>query len=410
MPSFSMPNPGPGEPNQDFSSVYPGIFGSKRKKKKAKEHPDLRPEPSARKLAYLALNLALYDTLGLLSRVLVRYPDPAAALTASLPELRALGFDEDRARRLGSRDLLEAAQKEFDRLAENGYSLVTLGDVEYPSCLREIFDPPCVLCCQGRPEVLEGPAVAVVGSRTPTPYGRAVAEKLAEDLASRGVVIVSGLARGIDSAAHWGALRGGRTVAVLGSGLKMIYPREHEKLGDRIAEAGAVVSEFPLETSPLPQNFPRRNRLISGLSRAVVVVEAAERSGALITAKFALEQDREVMAVPGNVTSDRSRGTNRLIKVGAKFVEGWEDVAEELQEPLRTNLLAQRQGETAPLPLLTDEEEAVRTKLRADALTPIDELLEGSSLSVSELLTVLLSLEIKGVVTQHPGKCYQRRL
>ena len=369
--------------------------------------PGLPPDPG--KLAALTLNLALSDSLALLSRVRVRYPDPAEALRAPLPELRALDFDEDRIRRFISPALRDEAQKEFDRLAEKGYSLVTFGDVEYPSLLREIFDPPCVLTCYGCLDVLEEPAVAVVGSRTPTPYGRAVAERLAEDLASRGVVIVSGLARGIDTAAHWGALRGGRTIAVLGSGLENMYPQEHEKLCDRIADGGAVLSEFPLATPPWPQNFPRRNRIISGLSRALLVVEAAEKSGSLISAKFALEQNREVMAVPGNITSDRSRGTNGLIKAGAKLVEGWEDIAEELPDPLREKLLSQREGETAPLPLLSDNEAAVWNRLKADSLTPIDELLEGSSLSISELLTVLLSLEIKGVVIQQAGKCYRRK-
>jgi len=366
-----------------------------------------RPE---KKLTYLELNLALYDNLALMSRVLARYPDPAEALAAPRAELRAIGFDEARARRLGSSGLRREAEKEFDRLEANGYSLVTLGDAEYPSLLREIFDPPCVLSFRGRADVLEGPAVAVVGSRTPTPYGRAVAERLAEDLASRGIVVVSGLARGIDAAAHGGALRGGRTIAVLGSGLKMIYPKEHEQLSARIAEAGAVVSEFPLETPPLAQNFPRRNRIISGLGLAAVVVEAAERSGSLISAGFALEHGREVMAVPGNVTSDRSRGTNRLIKEGAKLVEGWEDVAEEMPEPLRQCLLARPSGGTPPLPLLSDAEEAVWRRLRPDALTQMDDLLEGSSMSVSELLAILLSLEIKNLVAQHPGKAYRRRI
>jgi DNA processing protein len=365
--------------------------------------------PPPRKVSFLALNLALFDNLGLLAKTLARFSDPAEALTAPLPELRALGFDEERAARLTSPDLPREAEKEFDRLTKKGYSLVTFGDVEYPPLLREIFDPPCVLFCRGRPEVLEGPAVAVVGSRTPTPYGRAVAERLAEDLASRGLVIVSGLARGIDSAAHWGALKGGRTIAVLGSGLDVMYPQENDKLGEKVAETGAVVSEFPRPTLPLAQNFPRRNRIISGLCRALVVVEAAERSGSLISAKLALEQNRDVLAVPGNVTSDRSRGTNRLIKAGAKLVEGWEDVAEELPSPLREKLLAMRDGETEVLPLLTDDEAAVWNRLKPDAAIPVDELLEGSSMSVSELLTVLLGLEIKGVVIQHPGKSYQRR-
>jgi DNA processing protein len=237
-----------------------------------------------------------------------------------------------------------------------------------------------------------------------------VAERLAEDLASRGVVVVSGLAVGIDSSAHWGALKGGRTVAVLGSGLESLYPKENRKLMEKITERGAVVSEFPLGTEPFAGNFPRRNRIISGLAQAVVVVEAAEKSGSLITSGFALDQGRDVMAVPGNVTSDVSRGTNRLIKEGAKLIEDWEDIAEELPSPLREKLLAQKEGETQPLPLLNDEEAAVYKLMKTDELIHIDELLEQSSLSVSELLVLLLNLEIKGLITQSPGKCYQRRM
>ena len=383
------------------------MFGLSKAKSRAR--PEAGPLPDSGKIAALTINLALYDSLVLLSRVRGQYPDAGRALRATPPELRALGFDEDRIRRFTSSALRDKAREEFDRLSEKGYSLVTFGDVEYPSLLREIFDPPGVLYCYGRVEALEGPAVAVVGSRTPTPYGRAVAERLAEDLASRGVVVVSGLARGIDTAAHWGALKGGRTVAVLGSGLENMYPQEHEKLGDRIAESGAVVSEFPLATVPLPHNFPRRNRIISGLSRALVVVEAAENSGSLISAKLALEQNREVLAVPGNITSNRSRGANGLIKAGAKLVEGWEDIAEELPEPLCSKLLAERDGGAPPLPLLSDTEAAVWNLLTADSLTPIDDLLEKAALSISELLTVLLGLEIKGVVVQETGKRYRRK-
>ena len=291
-----------------------------------------------------------------------------------------------------------------------GYSLLTFEDGEYPACLREIGDPPCVLYYAGCAEVLQGPAVAIVGTRRPSPYGRAVAERLAEDLASRGVVVVSGLAVGIDSSAHWGALKGGQTVAVLGSGLESLYPKENRKLMEKITERGAVVSEFPLGTEPFAGNFPRRNRIISGLAQAVVVVEAAEKSGSLITSGFALDQGRDVMAVPGNVTSDVSRGTNRLIKEGAKLIEDWEDIAEELPSPLCEKLLAQKEGETQPLPLLNDEEAAVYKLLKTDEFIHIDELLERSSLSVSELLVLLLNLEIKGLITQSPGKCYQRRM
>ena len=361
-------------------------------------------------VSWLALNLALWDSLKLMGKALGRFSSPAEAFRASHFELLGLGFDEERAKRFKSPSLVSQADKEFDRLKKKGYSLVTFGDTEYPAYLREIFDPPCVLYCKGRLEMLQAPAVAIVGTRKPSPYGRAVAERLAEDLASRGVVVVSGLAVGIDSTAHWGALRGGQTIAVLGSGLENLYPKENRRLMDKIAENGTVVSEFPLDTEPFAGNFPRRNRIISGLAQAVVVVEAAEKSGSLITARFALDQDREVMAVPGNITSDLSRGANRLIKMGAKLVEGWEDVAEELPSPLRERLLAQREGETQPLPLMTDEETAVYRLLKTDELIHIDELSEQGRLSISELLVLLLNLEIKGLITQSPGKYYQRRM
>ena len=363
-----------------------------------------------RQIPWLALNLALGDNLRLLKTVLERFPRPSEALEASPSELAGLGLDADRAARLASPGLLEAAHKEFDRLKKKGYSLVTFEDNDYPVYLKEIFDPPPVLYCAGRAEALHGPAVAVVGSRSPTPYGRAVAERLAADLASRGIVIVSGLALGIDAIAHWGALDAGRTVAVLGSGFENVYPRQNRRLMDKIVESGAVVTEFPLDVAPLPPNFPRRNRVISGLSRAVVVVEAAEKSGSLHTAKFALEQNREVMAVPGNVTSDLSRGTNALIRGGAKLVAGWEDVAEELPSPLRESLLAERPGETRPLPLMTADEAAVFGLLKADEATPIDDLIEASGRSASELLVLLLDLELKGAVAATAGRRYLRRI
>ena len=363
-----------------------------------------------RRISWLALNLALWDSLKLLRTVLERFPHPSEALAASPAELAGMGFDPLHAARLASPGLRDEAHKEFDRLKKKGYSLVTFEDSDYPVYLKEIFDPPLVLACAGRTEALQGPAVAIVGSRTPTPYGRAVAERLAADLASRGIVIVSGLALGIDAIAHWGALGGGRTVAVLGSGFDEVYPKQNRRLMDKIAESGAAVPEFPLDIEPFQGNFPRRNRIISGLVQAVVVVEAAAKSGSLITAQFALEQGREVMAVPGPVTSDLSRGTNALIKGGAKLVGGWEDVAEELPSPLRESLLAQRPGETQPLPLLTEEEAAVFALLKPDAPTSIDDLTEACGRSVSELLVVLLNLELKGAATATAGRQYLRRL
>jgi DNA processing protein len=372
--------------------------------------PQFRETPDSSKTAYLALNLALSDRLDLLTRILARFPNPAEALRIPAGDWPNLGFSPAVAGRLSDPGLADRADKEFDRSRAKGYSLLTLGDVEYPSLLREIFDPPCVLYCAGRTDVLERPAVALVGSRRPTAYGRSVAGRLARDLAGRGVVLVSGLAIGIDAAGHEGALEGGKTVAVMGCGIDVPYPRSNRKLYDRIAASGAVISEFPLGTPPLGLNFPRRNRIISGLARALIVVEAAEKSGSLITAAFALEQGREVMAVPGNVTSEVSRGTNGLIKAGAKLVESWTDVAEELPGPLREDLLARRQDEAALRPVLSAEEIAVWDRLSPDAPVHVDVLRDETELSISELLTILLGLEIKGVVAAVPGKRYVRRM
>jgi DNA processing protein len=257
---------------------------------------------------------------------------------------------------------------------------------------------------------LKGPAVSVVGARKPSPYGRAVAERLARDLASRGLVIVSGLARGVDSIAHWGALEGGKTVAVLGSGLENIYPRENRALFEKIIEQGAVVSEFPPKSPPLGFHFPLRNRIISGLSYAVVVVEATKKSGSLISARLALEQNREVMAVPGNITSELSLGTNLLIQAGAKLVESWEDVVEELPSPLKEQLLNQKEEEMEERPSMSEQEKRVFEHLKPDSLTHVDELVDETEFSVSETLSFLLNLELKGLIYQRPGKYFQRRL
>jgi DNA processing protein len=277
--------------------------------------------------------------------------------------------------------------------------------------LREIFDPPFVLYCEGDAETLRDPAVAVVGARRPTPYGRAVAEKLAGDLAARGCIIASGLAAGIDACAHRGALRKGRTVAVLGSGLDRPYPRENRGLHREIAARGAVLSEFPLGTPPLAENFPVRNRIISGLALGLVVVEAARKSGSLITAKLALSQDREVMAVPGNVTSPLSEGPNGLIRDGARPVASWEDVAEGLPSPWREELLARRDAkEENSGASLSPDERRLLDGLPVDAALPIDDLAERTGLSVPVLLALLLGLELKGAVVQRPGKEFQRRM
>jgi len=225
----------------------------------------------------------------------------------------------------------------------------------------------------------------------------------------REMVVVSGLARGIDSAAHRGALRAGKTIAVLGSGLENIYPRENRKLFKSITKQGAVISEFPLDSPPLGLHFPIRNRIISGLSLALVVVEAARKSGSLISARLALEYNREVMAVPGNVTSELSKGTNWLLKSGAKPVETWQDVIEEFPSPLREKVLSKKEEKKKSSVSLTQEENELFALLKSDSLTHIDEILEKTNYSVSEVLSIMLSLELKGVVFQSPGKYFQRR-
>jgi DNA processing protein len=360
---------------------------------------------------WVALNIVLGAKLKEIKKILARFPDIRDLFYASAADLEALGLDEENATRLVSPGVLERAEKEIEKLHRKKYTILTLEDRDYPSFLRETFDPPCVLYCAGKVDVLGVLAVSIVGARKPTPYGRAVAEKLAFDLASRGMVIVSGLARGIDSVAHWGALRGGRTVAVMGSGLDVVYPKENRRLFEEILETGAVITEFPLGSSPLGYHFPMRNRIISGLSLAVVVIEATKRSGSLITARLALEQNREVMAVPGNTTSELSRGTNWLVKTGAKLVERWEDVAEELPSPAKDQLLAQAGEKTAQaLPSVNADEQKVLALLKTDELTPVDELVEQTEFSVSEILSLSLQLELKGYISQYSGKNFQRKI
>jgi DNA processing protein len=304
----------------------------------------------------------------------------------------------------------ERAGRELEKIRRKAYTLLTLEDPGYPEALKEIYDPPFVLYCAGRTEALTNPAVAIVGSRKPTAYGRMMAERLGDDLGSRGCIVVSGLARGIDSCAHSGALRSGRTVAVLGSGLDVCYPRENRRLFERIVEGGAVLSEFPLETPPLGHHFPIRNRVISGLSLGLVVVEAAERSGSLISAKFALDQGREVLAVPGSAFSGQSRGANGLLKAGAGLVESWEDVAEALPSPWRENLLAENgKKKENRRDSLDREERRLVDELSPETPVHIDDLAERTGHSIARLLALLLGLELKGWVVQHPGKYFLRR-
>lgn len=308
-----------------------------------------------------------------------------------------------------SGELLDRAGLEVEKLKGKEYTLLSFKDSGYPELLREIVEPPLVLYTYGQTEVLSLAGVAIVGSRHPTGYGRLLADRLADELAACGLVVISGLARGIDTLAHQGALRSGKTLAVLGSGLDRIYPKENRLLAEKIAAKGLVVSEFPLESEPLGFHFPLRNRVLSGLSLACLVVEAGLKSGALITAGLALDQGREVMAVPGPVTSELSRGTNFLIKHGAKLVEAAEDIVSELPFPWNEAALNRLTSRKQASPELTQQEKKVLEALPEKEVIHLDELSDKIHLPVSELLTVLLSLEMKETVVQEPGKFFRRR-
>lgn len=288
--------------------------------------------------------------------------------------------------------------KELSTLEKVGARLVTWDDEEYPPNLKQIYDPPPMLYLLGSLKPQDQRAVAVVGSRYPTSYGQMFAERIAMGLSQRGITVISGLARGIDSAAHQGALTaGGRTIGVLGCGIDIIYPPENRKLFDELAAQGAILSEFPLGTPPDSDHFPIRNRVISGISLGVVVVEATLRSGSLITARFALDQGREVFAVPGNADSARSAGANRLIREGAKLVTRAEDILEEISIPFQP-----APGEVPPQPKLTEEEIRVFSILGPQPIH-IDQVIALSGLSSPQVSALLLSLELAGHIKQLPG-------
>ncbi len=339
-----------------------------------------------------------------------------AVFRATLTELEATGIPAVSAQSLGTGRSLELAHEEQARASSTGIHLVALDDPAYPATLRQIYDPPLILYIQGSVEALSRPGVAVVGTRHPTPYGTGMAERLACDLAARGLVVFSGLARGVDSAAHRGAIAAkGKTVAVFGTGADVVYPKENRRLVEQLLSlGGAVISEFPLGTSPTPQNFPIRNRIISGISIGVLVIEAAEYSGTRITSRCALEQNREVFAVPGNVTNKNSWGPNTLIKQGAKLVATWEDVWEELPVEVRLTLEPKSPDEsnanqTASLfedDKLGPHEKKILAVLKSDEAMQLDEIIESlePQLSSSEIFAAMFELELAGKVKQLPGK------
>jgi DNA processing protein len=356
-------------------------------------------------------------------KLLDRFRTPQAIFRASRTELEAAGLSGVVAQSVASGITFEDAAAQHDKMAESGAVVVTMGDPRYPQPLREIFDPPILLFARGRVELLQSLAVAVVGTRRPTPYGIAVAERLSGDLAHAGLTIVSGMARGVDSAAHKGTLAvGGDTVAVLGCGVDVVYPAENRKLAADLAVKGLIISEFPMGATAFPQNFPIRNRIISGISLGVLVVEGAQYSGSAITAKLAMDQGREVFAVPGNITNKLAWGPNLLIKQGAKLVQDWNDVVSELPAESRRHLIdrgrqkilalegesggtdaASVTGDTAPE--LGDVARRLLASLQVDIAVHLDDLLEKvEDTSPSELIAALFELEMLGLVKQLPGK------
>jgi len=297
------------------------------------------------------------------------------------------------------------AEKQLELMEKNQAQFLTFKDEAYPENLKSIYDPPPYFFIKGEIREDDKNAIAIVGCRAASPYGKQIAEKIGRELAKRGITIVSGLAWGIDSVGHLSALEeNGRTIAVFGSGLDVIYPSENKKLVERIVQNGAIVSEFLLGTKPEAPNFPRRNRLISGLSLGVVIVEAGAKSGALLTAQSALEQNREVFAIPGNVGAKTSEGTNRLIKQGAKLVTSVEDILEEIE------VFAKAQEKKKPeidLSCLSDSERNI-FQLVSNEPYHIDRIAQDTSMTTSQALSALLSLELKGLVRQLSGKMFVR--
>jgi DNA processing protein len=374
------------------------------------------------RLAWLALSLAPGVGSRRVLDTMQQLESPAQLFRLSLTELEAFHLPVGAVQFVFDGKGREVAEQEWAMVVEGGATLITHSCREYPGQLKQIFDPPPVLWVRGAVDLLKRTSIAIVGTRHPSPYGSGMAEMLARDLAARRVLVVSGMARGVDTYAHKGALAARMpTVAVWGTGLDVIYPKENRKLAEEIlATGGAIVSEVPMGTFPAPQNFPRRNRILSGLSIGVLVVEASENSGTRVTARCAAEQNRELYAVPGNVTSKNSWTPNTLIKQGAKLVATWEDVWEDLPTKVRRELEAEAGDESSadqpasllPDPVLRPEEAMVLGILRADESLQIDEVLERleTQLTSSEVFTALFELELTGRIRQLPGKNYVRTL
>ncbi len=354
------------------------------------------------------LALSTIEGLGSIriSKLLQYFGDALSIWKASEKELfQAIGIRSLVRKIVKHREKIDVSEL-LDRMEKHKINYMTLIDTGYPEILKNIYDPPPVLFYKGEISFKE-PAIAIVGSRRSTGYGRKTAEKLAYELVQRGITVISGLARGIDTHGHIGALKAkGRTIAVLGSGLDIIYPPDNKELFIEIIKKGLVISEYPPGVEPYPGNFPQRNRIISALSMGIVVIEAAQRSGSLITADLALEQGKEVFAVPGNIDRPGSRGTNNLIKNGAKLVTGVDDILEELFLFKKAQINNSENGSAAIYPELKDEEKKVLKVIQEDTEVHINDIIQRTGWDVSRVNTILLKLELKGLVSKEPGKKY----
>lgn len=361
---------------------------------------------------WIALNLVSGLGARTAYKMLEYFGSPGKIFQANKSSLTNFKLKDDTLEIILLKETFDQAEEQLKKIEQTQTKVITLADENYPKLLREISDPPIVLYTRGNLDLaLAQPAIGVIGARRCSTYGQYAAEMLSNDLASRGITIVSGLARGIDTIAHQSAIKAkGQTLGVMGNGIDQIYPKENTLLAKEIEGFGGVMSELPLGSPPLPQNFPFRNRIIAGMCLGVLVVEAAEKSGSLITARLAMEQNREVFAIPGNITSANSFGPNYLIKDGAKLVQHWQDVVEELPLGIKARLLDKTyeknspQAELFPQTPLSENEQKVYDLMKLDQACHIDELAFACKLMPSQLLATLLELEIKDRIKQLPGK------
>jgi DNA processing protein len=368
-------------------------------------------------LSWLALALTPGLASRLSARLLRKFGSPDGVFRASLPQLESCHLPAQVAQSLIKKEAFKRATKELDGVRKiAGCSLLNWTEPEYPQTLLQIYDPPVLLYVRGDPQVLNLASLSIVGTRRPTLYGTQMAQRLGRDLAARGLVIVSGMARGIDAIGHQGSMDAhGRAIGVLGTGIDVCYPKENKKLYEKVLERGAIISEFPLHTHPAPENFPVRNRIVAGMPLGTVVIEGAQYSGSLITARLAMEFGREVFGVPGNVTQPVSFAPNQLIKQGAKLVTCAEDVIEELPTPVRAALLQAEQPEAEQRNLLAaaslnGSQKKLYELLNAEEPMPIDDIVERSGLNSSDVLATLFDLEMKGIIRQLSGKQFSKVL